>query len=155
MANIVDGSTGLFMYIRNLDVTPRTVVLRMQSPDFRPSDLALTFHLPAGEAESLLGSAVPVSGEGDEDVIGSLVRLLQLGTTSWQSLLPNRYGEATVTVRLENEDGDLLLGQQINTRVRSGTKKRLRRTGVVVSATLGVLGVVASVILQVNRLLSL
>ncbi|GIS27629.1 MAG: hypothetical protein CM15mP128_3880 [Methanobacteriota archaeon] len=75
-------------------------------------------------------------GEGDEDVIGSLVRLLQLGTTSWQSLLPNRYGEATVTVRLENEDGDLLLGQQINTRVRSGTKKRLRRTGVVVSATL-------------------
>ena len=34
MANIVDGSTGLFMYIRNLDVTPRTVVLRMQSPDF-------------------------------------------------------------------------------------------------------------------------
>ena len=155
MANIVDGSTGLFMYIRNLDVTPRTVVLRMQSPDFRPSDLALTFHLPAGESESLLGSAVPVSGEGDEDVIGSLVRLLQLGTTSWQSLLPNRYGEATVTVRLENEDGELLLGQQINTRVRSGTKKRLRRTGVVVSATLGVLGVVTSVILQVNRLLSL
>lgn len=155
MANIVDGSTGLFMYIRNLDTTPRTVVLRMQSPDFRPNDLALTFHLPAGEAESLLGSAVPVSGEGDQDVIGSLVRLLQLGTTSWQSLIPNRYGEATVTVRLENEDGDLLLGQQINTRVRSGTKKRLRRSGVVVSATLGVLGVVASVILQVNRLLSL
>ena len=60
-----------------------------------------------------------------------------------------------VTVRLENEDGDLLLGQQINTRVRSGTKKRLRRSGVVVSATLGVLGVIASVILQVNRLLSL
>ena len=70
----------------------------------------------------------------------------QLGTTSWQSLLPNRYGEATVTVRLENEDGDLLLGQRISTRVRSGTKKRrqLRRTGVVVGATLGVLGVVAS-----------
>ena len=38
MANIVDGSTGLFMYIRNLDATPRTVVLRMQSPDFRPND---------------------------------------------------------------------------------------------------------------------
>lgn len=155
MANIVDGSTGLFMYIRNLDATPRTVVLRMQSPDFRPNDLALTFHLPAGEGESLLGSALPVSGEGDQDVIGSLVRLLQLGTTSWQSLIPNRDGEATVTVRLENEDGDLLLGQQINTRVRSGTKKRLRRSGVVVSATLGVLGVVVSVILQVNRLLSL
>ena len=134
MANIVDGSTGLFMYIRNLDATPRTVVLRMQSPDFRPNDLALTFHLPAGEAESLLGSALPVSGEGDHDVIGSLVRLLQLGTTSWQSLIPNRFGEATVTVRLENEDGDLLLGQQINTRdkeasapLRRGRERHPRR----------------------------
>ena len=63
---------------------PSTVVLRMQSPDFRPSDLALTFHLPAGEAESLLGSAVPVSGEGDEDVIGSWS-----GCSSWAPLRGN------------------------------------------------------------------
>lgn len=153
MANIVDGTSGLFMYIRNLDDTPRTVVLRMQSPDFRPQDLALTFHLASGEQEAVLGSSLPVSGEGDDDVIGSLVRLLQKGTTSWQSLIPDRVGEATITVRLENEAGDLLLGRQINTRVRANARTRLRRSTVVASATLGVLGVLAAAAMQVNGLL--
>ncbi len=153
MANIVDGTTGLFMYIRNLDDTPRTVVLRMQSPDFRPQDLALTFHLASGEQESVLGSALPVAGDGDDDVIGSLVRLLQKGTTSWQSLIPDRSGEATITVRLENEAGDLLLGRQINTRVRADARTRIRRGTVVACATVGVLGVLIAAAQQVNGLL--
>ena len=153
MANIVDGTTGLFTYIRNLDDTPRTVVLRMQSPDFRPQDLALTFHLPAGEQESVLGSALPVAGEGDEDVIGSLVRLLQKGTTSWQSLIPDRSGDSTITVRLENEAGDLLLGRQINTRVRADARTRIRRGTVVACATVGTLGVLVAAAQQVTGLL--
>jgi len=128
-------------------------VLRMQSPDFRPQDLALTFHLPAGEQESVLGSALPVAGEGDEDVIGSLVRLLQKGTTSWQSLIPDRSGDSTITVRLENEAGDLLLGRQINTRVRADARTRIRRGTVVACATVGTLGVLIAAAQQVTGLL--
>jgi hypothetical protein len=42
-------------------------------------------------------------------------------------LLPERFGEATVSVRLEEVSGDLLIGRQINVNVRNEFRSRLRR----------------------------
>ena len=54
MANIVDGSTGLFMYIETWTLPLGRWCYACNRRDFRPSDLALTFHLPAGARSRIL-----------------------------------------------------------------------------------------------------
>ena len=45
MENVVHGKANLFTYMHNLSDETRTVVLRVQSPDFRPHDIAMTYRL--------------------------------------------------------------------------------------------------------------
>ena len=45
----------------------------------------------------------------------------------WQSLLPSIKGEATVTVRLEDDSGNLLSGRVLNVQVGSDLITRTRR----------------------------
>ena len=46
----------------------------------------------------------------------------------WQSLLPSIKGEATVTVRLEDDSGNLISGRVLNVQVGSDLITRTRRT---------------------------
>ena len=70
LENVVTEKASLFCYIHNLSKTERQVVLRVHSPDFRPHDLALRYNLQPGQKSWWSDEAVPVSSEGDDDLIG-------------------------------------------------------------------------------------
>jgi hypothetical protein len=70
--------------------------------------------------------------------------LLKDSTVSWQTLIPTTSGDATVSVRLEETNGELLLGRQINVRVRAEFRQWLRSTITYVSYLFGGLGLLAA-----------
>ena len=154
LENVVTEKANLFCYIHNLSKEPRQVVLRVHSPDFRPHDLALRYNLEPSEKAWWSDEVVPVSSEGDEDIIGRMSGLLRDGTITWQTLLPERTGEASVSIRLENTNGDLLVGRQINVRVQPEFVIWLRNTSSLTSYLLGGFGLFASIIFQLMAVLA-
>ena len=95
-----------------------------------------------------------MSAKGDEDLIGRMTGLLRDGTISWQTLLPERTGEASVSIRLEDTNGDLLVGRQINVRVTSEFVNWLRHTSFLTSYIIGGIGLTSSIFLQLMAVLS-
>ena len=152
MENVVHERANLFTLIHNLSETPRNVVLRVQSPDFRPHDLAMTYRLNPGERRWWSSKALPLAAEGDEDVLGLMSGLLRDGTVAWQSLLPERFGEATVSVRLEEQSGDLIIGRQINVRVRTKYLDRIRNFSSVSASLIGILGISVGIFIKVSAI---
>ena len=143
----------MFCFLYNLTDKPRQVVLRVQSPDFRPHDLSLKYSLAPGEKMWWSDSAIPVASKGDDDQLGRMSGLLQDGTVAWQTLLPVRTGEASVAIRLEEPSGDLLVGRQINIQVRSEFRSWLRNTGSVACYFIGGCGLIAATIFQAMALI--
>lgn len=154
LENIVTERANLFCYFHNLSDNERQVVLRVHSPDFRPQDLSLRYNLQPGEKVWWSDEEVPVSSEGDEDIIGRMSGLLQDGTIAWQTLLPEKTGEASVAVRLENTNGDLLVGKQINVRVRPEFVNWLRNTSSLTAYLMGGIGLFSSIMFQILAVLS-
>ena len=154
LENIVTDKASLFCYIHNLSDKERQVVLRVHSPDFRPHDLALRYNLEPGEKSWWPDEAVPISSDGDDDIIGRMSGLLRDGIIAWQTLLPERTGEASVSVRLENTSGDLLVGRQINVRVRPEFVNWLRNTSSLTSYLVGSIGLAGSIIFQLMAVLA-
>ena len=144
MENVVHGKANLFTYMHNLSEEPRMVVLRVQSPDFRPHDLAMTYLLQPGEAKIWPEFGVPLSQSGNDDILAIMSALLRDGTVAWQTLLPERFGEATVSVRLEEVSGELIVGSQMNVRIRSVFKEKIRSSSSVVLNMIGILGTLLS-----------
>jgi hypothetical protein len=149
MENIVHKKANLFTYMHNLSDTSRTLVLRVQSPDFRPHDLAMTYRLEPGEQKWWPDNAIPVSEIGNNDILAVMSGLLRDGTVAWQTLLPERFGEATVSVRLEEESGELLVGSQMNVRIRSEFKERIRSSSSLVMTVVGGLGIIAATVVSI------
>lgn len=146
MENVVTDRANLFTLFHNLSNEPRTVVFRVQTPNFLPKDVALTYRLEPGEKYWWSNKAIPVAQKGNEDVLGKMSGLLLDSTVSWQTLVPISNGDATVSVRLEETNGELLLGRQINVRVRTEFANWLRRIGATLANILGGCGVVASLV---------
>ena len=144
MENVVHGKANLFTYMHNLSDQAKTVVLRVQSPDFRPRDLAMTYLLKPGEKKAWPDTGVPLSQAGNQDVLAIMSALLRDGTVAWQTLLPERFGEATVSVRLEEVSGELLIGSQMNVRIRSVFKEKIRSASSVVFNLIGIVGTIIS-----------
>ena len=142
MENVVTDKANLFTLFHNLSDKTRTVVFRVQTPNFEPKDLALTYRLEPGEKYWWSSEALPLAAEGDEDVLGKMSGLLKDSTVSWQTLIPTTTGDATVSVRLEETNGELLLGRQINVRVRAEFRQWLRATSTYISYLFGSLGLV-------------
>jgi len=141
MENVVTEKANLFTLFHNLSNETKTVVFRVQTPNFEPKDLALTYRLEPGEKHWWSSEALPLAAKGDEDVLGKMSGLLKDSTVSWQTLIPTTNGDATVSVRLEETNGELLLGRQINVRVRSEFRQWLRTTGSYVAYLFGGFGV--------------
>jgi hypothetical protein len=141
MENVVTDKANLFTLFHNLSKETKTVVFRIQTPNFEPKDLALTYRLEPGEKHWWSSEALPLAAKGNEDVLGKMSGLLKDSTVSWQTLIPTTNGDATVSVRLEETNGELLLGRQINVRVRSEFRQWLRTTGSYVAYLFGGFGV--------------
>jgi hypothetical protein len=150
MENVVHERANLFTLMHNLSDEPKTIVLRVQSPDFRPHDLAMTYKLEPGEQRWWSNKTLPLAAEGDDDVLGLMSGLLRDGTMAWQSLLPERFGEATVSVRLEEQSGDLLIGRQINVRVRSKYRERVRASSSLSANIFGSLGILLGAFIKIR-----
>ena len=144
MENVVHGKANLFTFMHNLSDETRTVVLRVQTPDFRPHDIAMTYRLKPGEKKWWPTEGVPLSQSGNDDILAIMSALLRDGTVAWQSLLPERFGEATVSVRLEEVSGELLIGSQMNVRIRSVFKERIRVASSLVFDIIGLAGTLIS-----------
>ena len=142
MENVVHGKANLFTYMHNLSDQSKAVVLRVQSPDFRPHDIAMTYLLEPGEEKIWPDIGVPLAQSGNQDILAIMSALLRDGTVAWQTLIPERFGEATVSVRLEEVSGELLVGSQMNVRIRSVFKERIRSASSVVFNMIGIIGTV-------------
>ena len=103
----MSGRGHLFTTLQNFSDTARDVVLRVQSPDFRPNDLTITYHLPASSNVWWTDYPTPIASEGNDDIVGRLTGMLWDGVASWYTMLPEHTGAGTVTVRLEEPNGDL------------------------------------------------
>jgi len=148
LENVVTNRANLFTIIHNLGETERTVVFRVQTPDFRPNDVALTYRLKPGEKYWWSDRELPSHAQGDDDTLGVMSGLLRDGTVAWQSLLPTTTGEATVSVRLEQPSGELLVGRQINVRVRSEFRSMVRSSGSIAANSLGMIGLLSAIIME-------
>ena len=149
MENIIHKKANLFTFMHNLSTESRTLVLRVQSPDFRPHDLAMTYRLEPGEEKWWPDEAIPVSEKGNQDILAIMSGLLRDGTVAWQTMLPERYGEATVSVRLEEVSGELLIGSQMNVRVRSEFKERIRSSSSLILTIIGGFGTIAASVIGI------
>lgn len=152
MENVVTDKANLFTLFHNLSDKTRTVVFRVQTPNFEPKDLALTYRLEPGEKYWWSTEALPLATEGNDDVLGKMSGLLKDSTVSWQTLIPTSAGDATVSVRLEETNGELLLGRQINVRVRAEFRQWLRSTSTYVAYLFGGFGLLTSGILLLMEL---
>ena len=154
LENVVSERASLFCYLHNLSDEERQVVLRVHSPDFRPHDLSLRYNLKPGQKSWWPEESVPLSEDGDDDQLGRMTGLMQDGTLAWQTLLPDKTGEASVSIRLENVDGDLLVGRQINVRVRPEFVNWFRNTSSLTSYLIGGLGLATSILFQILAVLA-
>lgn len=154
MENVVSGSSSLFSIMYNLTNEEKVVILRIQSPDFRPQDLSLKYRLPPGDSAVWPEFISRGSEEEGSDSLNRLYSIIDGGVTTWNTLLANARGEGTLSIRLEDENGSLLVGKQINVRVRPNFSKRLKNVVAFSMNTIGGAGILLSVLMLISRLMS-
>jgi hypothetical protein len=94
------------------------LILKIQTPDFRPSECVYKLRVNS--------SNVLLSKIDNESFVQKLPSIIKSTEIIWQSLLPEEPGEATVTVRLEDEEGNLLSGRVLTVQNRADLFTRLR-----------------------------
>ena len=120
MENLVVGQANLFAFILNSGDESRDLVLKVQTPDFKPNECVYKLHSQPFNASSDPLNPLPLS---------SMIQEMTNSTSIvWQSLLPSIKGEATVTVRLEDDSGNLISGRVLNVQVGSDLITRTRRS---------------------------
>tara|TARA_B110000467_G_scaffold142838_1_gene144483 strand:+ start:154 stop:1065 length:912 start_codon:yes stop_codon:yes gene_type:complete len=118
MENLVVGQANLFAYVLNYGNEPIDLILKIQTPDFRPS--GCVYKLRVDSCNEVLNDNQHLSS------VQKLPLVMKSTKIIWQSLLPEETGEATVTVRLEDENGNLLSGRVLTVQNRSDLFTRLR-----------------------------
>ena len=116
MENLTLGHANLFAFVLN---QTRDLILRVQTPDFRPNECVYRLH------------ASPQNGDlppQEKPLLESLTGAMLSSRIVWHSLIPSSMGEATVTVRLEDSSGNLISGKVLTAQVKSDLFTRLRMT---------------------------
>ena len=119
MENLVVGQANLFAFVLNEGDGPRDVVLKIQTPDFRPHECVYRLKIDPFSVDSESISA---------DISSSLLSTISATSIVWQSLLPSTMGESTVTVRLEDDAGNMISGRVLTVQVRSDLLTRIKMT---------------------------
>ncbi len=116
MENLVVGQANLFAFVLNQGDTAQDLVLRVQTPDFRPQECVYRLN------------AEPINPDQEvsEELYSKLPSLISSTNIIWQSLLPSAMGEATVTLRLEDESGNLISGRVLTVQIRPDLLTRVR-----------------------------
>ena len=110
--------------ILNRGKEPMDLILRVQTPDFRPK-------------EGIYRLTIPPSKISSKDNVDRQIEILGKSTIVWQSLIPSVFGEATVSIRLEDTNGSLVNGRVLNVQSRADLTTRFRRglgSGMIVTA---------------------
>ena len=118
MENLTLGSANLFAFVLNQTSEPQDLLLRVQTPDFRPNECVYRLKAEPIDSSSIEGKALH----------HQLSKSISCSRIIWQSLIPSSMGDATVTVRLEDSDGNLISGKVLKANIRSDLVTRLRMT---------------------------
>ncbi len=127
MQNVVSDSGHLFAYLHNSGDEKRTITVKIQTPDFQPHESSFTLALESSKALSGVGANLPLRSNTTDDVHDVMAKMMDHGAMIWQTLLPQHDGESTVTVRLEDTDGNMLGGKVLAVQVRPKLQERIRR----------------------------
>ncbi|MBV44019.1 MAG: hypothetical protein CMA54_04500 [Euryarchaeota archaeon] len=119
MENLTLGHANLFAFVLNQTDESQDLILRVQTPDFRPNECVYRLHAdPQGDGSSLR----------EKPLFELLTGAMLSSRIVWQSLIPSSMGETTVTVRLEDSSGNLISGKVLTAQVKSDLFTRLRMT---------------------------
>ena len=127
MQNVVSDAGHLFAYLHNSGDENRTIVVKIQTPDFQPHESIFTLSLESSKALTGVGANLPLRSNTTDDVHDVMAKMMDHGAMIWQTLLPQHEGESTVTVRLEDTDGNMLGGKVLAVQVRPRLQERVRR----------------------------
>jgi len=118
MENLTHGQANLFAFLLNQTDQSQDLVIRVQTPDYRPNECVYRLRVKPQEVSKLGG--MPLYQKISESMLESGI--------IWQTLIPSSMGDATVTVRLEDSAGNLISGKVLTAQVRSDLFTRLRMT---------------------------
>jgi len=155
MQNVVSGSGHLFAYLHNSGEESRKIVVKVQTPDFQPHESSFTLTLESSSALKGIDAHLPTLSNTTDDVHDVLARMMKHGEMIWQTLLPQHDGESTVTVRLEDTDGNLLGGKVLAVQVRPKLQERIRLRGGMAAVGAGILAALYRVVPWVASLAAL
>ena len=145
MENLTLGQANLFAFVLNQTDQVQDLVIRVQTPDFRPNECVYRLKVNPHDGTSLDG--MPLYHRLSESVLESGI--------IWQTLIPSSMGDATVTVRLEDSSGNLISGKVLTAQVRSDLFTRLRMTTGAVFMIGAALAIVSPLLPFVANLLGL
>ena len=135
MENLVVGPANLFAFILNQTDEVKDLILRVQTPDFRPNDCEYRLKVEPHKSISHEGIISP-------KITDTLPNILNSTRIIWQSLLPSSTGESTVTIRLEDLEGNLISGRVLTVQIRNDLFTRLRMT----TGALFILGAIIAIL---------
>ena len=118
MENLTLGQANLFAFVLNQTGEAQDLILRVQTPDFRPNECVYHLKSEPHADDSLSGKATYERASSS----------MESSRIIWQTLIPSSMGDATVTVRLEDSSGNLISGKVLTSQVRSDLFTRLRMT---------------------------
>ena len=145
MENLTLGQANLFAYVLNQTDESQDLILRVQTPDFRPNECEYRLRAEPHSNDSLSG--IPTYERMSSSISKSRI--------IWQTLIPSSMGDATVTVRLEDSSGNLISGKVLTSQVRSDLFTRLRMTTGAVFMFGAALAIISPILPFAARLLGL
>ena len=145
MENLTLGQANLFAFVLNNSDDTQDLILRVQTPDFRPNECVYRLKAEPHRDDAFSGKATY------ERVSSSL----SSSRIVWQTLIPSSMGDATVTVRLEDSSGNLISGKVLTSQVRSDLFTRLRMTTGAVFMFGAALAIISPILPFAARLLGL
>ena len=145
MENLTLGQANLFAFVLNQTEQSQDLIIRVQTPDFRPNECVYRLRVEPQDVSNLEG--MPLYQKISESMLESGI--------IWQTLIPSSMGAATVTVRLEDSAGNLISGKVLTAQVRSDLFTRLRMTTGAVFMIGAALAIVSPMLPFVANLLGL